>query len=160
MQYLNKVISTGLLVVTLTTSVQAFVPVVITGEILGEVVSSSVLATSSVEGVATRLIVNKGTKKVMMKILKGDSNYRKTALIKTQKKQGGWIQDPYNKKYYRAKDMDVDHIWPKSKGGTNHSWNLIMASKHTNRSKGNKIDSRVLIGYYENAKQGLQNLIK
>jgi outer membrane protein TolC len=53
-------------------------------------------------------------------------------------------------------DMDVDHIWPKSKGGTNHSWNLIMSSKHTNRSKGNTIDERVIQGYFENFMQFLQ----
>jgi CRISPR/Cas system Type II protein with McrA/HNH and RuvC-like nuclease domain len=76
------------------------------------------------------------------------SNYRKTAIENTTIKKGGWVKDPYDGKNYRIKDMDADHIWPKSLGGTNHSSNLVMTSKHNNRSKGNSIDFRVIQGYW------------
>jgi 5-methylcytosine-specific restriction endonuclease McrA len=86
-------------------------------------------------------------------IVKGHPNYRETALKNAKIKRGGWIQDPYTGKFYRAKDMDADHIWPRKYGGTNHSWNLQMLSKTTNRSKGAKIDRRIPIGYYRKLQQ-------
>ena len=38
----------------------------------------------------------------------------------------------------RERDMHVDHVWPKSKGGPNWSWNLRAAHSNCNQSKGNK----------------------
>lgn len=34
---------------------------------------------------------------------------------------------------------DVDHIWPRSKGGTDARWNLRAACKRCNRSKGDAV---------------------
>jgi len=97
--------------------------------------------------------VAKSAYKGIKTILIGHSNYRKIALENATVKKGGWIRDPYTGKFYRAKDMDADHIWPQKYGGTNHSWNMQMLSKTTNRSKGAKIDQRVPIGYYKKLQQ-------
>lgn len=80
-------------------------------------------------------------------------NYRAKALKYVVKKCWGWIKDPYSGKHYRIKDMDVDHIWPKKYGGPDHAWNLIPAGKSENRSKGAKIDHRILKGYYHKVSQ-------
>ncbi len=74
-------------------------------------------------------------------------NYRAIALEYVVKKSWGWVKDPYSGKHYRTKDMDVDHIWPKKYGGPDSSWNLVPAGKSENRSKGAKIDHRVVKGY-------------
>jgi 5-methylcytosine-specific restriction endonuclease McrA len=170
MKIQNKVLATLLLVIFLgATPANAFLPIlIIAGEaVVAElssvaIVSEAVMAGESTTAIttATQSVSMAAARKTFSKVIKGSSNYRKTAIKNTPRKKGGWIQDPYNGKYYRQKDMDVDHIWPKSKGGTNHSWNLIMSSKQTNRAKGNTIDSRVVKGYLENAKQGLKNLLK
>lgn len=81
--------------------------------------------------------------------------YRKKTLSKTKKKNWGWIECPYSNKSYREDDMDADHIWPKKYGGTDHSFNLVMAGKSENRSKGAKIDRRVIKGYYHNIKSSV-----
>jgi hypothetical protein len=160
-----KILPILLTTALLTTSANAFVPLLIVlGEfVVTEVSSVAVIGEAIAVGevaTATSTVIQSGSinmvKKIVTRTIKGSGDYRKTALDNTQTKQGGWVMDPYDGKHYRAKDMDVDHIWPKSKGGTNHSWNLIMSSKHTNRSKGNTIDERVIQGYFENFMQFLQ----
>jgi 5-methylcytosine-specific restriction endonuclease McrA len=79
-------------------------------------------------------------------------NYRAVALKYVVKKCWGWVKDPYSGKHYRTKNMDVDHIWPKKYGGPDAPWNLVFSGKSENRSKGAKIDHRVIQGYYHKAK--------
>ena len=169
MKIQNKVLTVFLTVMLATTSANAFVPLLVFAGnlVVAEVSSVAVVAEAVAMGetaTAIGAVAQSGgaiaTRGVVTNMIKGSSNYRRTALNNTQTKQGGWIKDPYNGKHYRSKDMDVDHIWPQSKGGPNHSWNLVMASKQTNRSKSDNIDSRVIQGYYENTKQGFQNLMR
>ena len=47
----------------------------------------------------------------------------------------GWYQCIKCGKSFRKGDMDIDHIVPKSKGGTNSRYNLQCICKHCNRSK-------------------------
>ncbi len=83
-------------------------------------------------------------------------DYRATALKYVVKKCWGWVKDPYSGKHYRVKDMDVDHIWPKKYGGPDSAWNLIPAGKSENRSKGAKIDYRVIKGYVHKIEQAFR----
>jgi len=83
-------------------------------------------------------------------------HYRAIALKYVIKKSWGWVQDPYSGKHYRVYDMDVDHIWPRKYGGPDQSWNLVFSGKSENRSKGAKIDYRIIDGYYHKIKQSLQ----
>lgn len=43
--------------------------------------------------------------------------------------------------HFNKKDIDIDHIIPKSKGGTNEIWNLQPMCKHCNRSKQASLES-------------------
>lgn len=43
-------------------------------------------------------------------------------------------------KFYPESEIDIDHIIPKSKGGTNALWNLQPMCKHCNRSKQDDTD--------------------
>ena len=63
-----------------------------------------------------------------------DSDYRNTA-IRNSKSNNGWYECCKCHKKYRLKDMDADHIVPKSKGGDNTRYNLQLICKHCNRSK-------------------------
>ena len=47
----------------------------------------------------------------------------------------GWYKCEHCKKSFRKCDIDVDHIVPKSKGGTNSYSNLQGLCRHCNRSK-------------------------
>jgi 5-methylcytosine-specific restriction endonuclease McrA len=38
-------------------------------------------------------------------------------------------------KWFKKSDIDVDHIIPQSRGGTDDLWNLQALCKHCNRSK-------------------------
>jgi len=80
-------------------------------------------------------------------------SYRAIALEKVVKKCWGWVKDPYSGKHYRVKEMDVDHIWPKKYGGPDKSWNLVFSGKSENRSKGAKIDTRIIKGYIHKVMQ-------
>jgi 5-methylcytosine-specific restriction endonuclease McrA len=62
------------------------------------------------------------------------SNYRKTAMEHTES-NNGWYKCVKCGKSFRKGDMDIDHIIPKSKGGTNSRYNLQCICKHCNRSK-------------------------
>ena len=64
-----------------------------------------------------------------------DNNYRRRGLENTPS-NNGWYKCVKCGKSYRASDMDVDHILPKSCGGGNNRENLQCICKHCNRSKG------------------------
>jgi hypothetical protein len=82
-------------------------------------------------------------------------SYRAVALKYVVKKCWGWVKDPYSGKHYRVKDMDVDHIWPRKYGGPDASWNLVFSGKNENRSKGARIDHRVVKGYLHKVREML-----
>lgn len=63
-------------------------------------------------------------------------DYRKTA-FKNTPSNNGWFTCPQCGKKFRASEMDVDHIVPQSRGGTNSIENLQLLCAHCNRSKGN-----------------------
>ena len=62
------------------------------------------------------------------------SDYRKTGL-QYASSNNGWYKCVKCGKSFRKGDMDIDHIIPKSKGGTNSRYNLQCICKHCNRSK-------------------------
>ena len=62
------------------------------------------------------------------------SNYRDIA-AKYTPSDHGWYTCPKCGKKYRLKDMDADHITPKSKGGDNTTYNMQLICYHCNRSK-------------------------
>lgn len=74
-------------------------------------------------------------------------SYRKTYKLNNGANSGGWYACTYCDKKVRFSSAHVDHIWPKSKGGSNDSWNLVVSCAPCNQSKGNKIDGRVVEGY-------------
>ncbi len=78
---------------------------------------------------------------------KASPNYRKTYKLNNQANSGGWYNCTYCDKSIRFSDADIDHIWPQSKGGSNNNFNLVIACQTCNRSKGNKIDGRIIKGY-------------
>jgi hypothetical protein len=89
-------------------------------------------------------------KAVIVKITKSvkpSPKYRQTALENSPKKKGGWIKDPYSGRNCRKKDAHADHIWPKSKGGSNYSWNLVMSCAQDNIRKSDKIGIETIQGY-------------
>lgn len=45
----------------------------------------------------------------------------------------------WKKQGYDLEGRDVDHIWPKSRGGANHPWNYQSMESRLNRSLGNDI---------------------
>ena len=61
-------------------------------------------------------------------------NYRDVA-IKYTPSNHGWYTCAKCGKKFRLKDMDADHILPKSKGGNNSTGNMQLICKHCNRSK-------------------------
>lgn len=63
------------------------------------------------------------------------SDYRKIAIKNTPRSANGKYRCRKCKKYFDLCDMDADHIVPKSRGGSNSSYNLQLICKHCNRSK-------------------------
>ena len=61
-------------------------------------------------------------------------DYRSIAFEHTES-NNGWYRCIKCGKSFRKGDIDVDHIVPKSKGGTNSRYNLQCICKHCNRSK-------------------------
>ncbi len=79
------------------------------------------------------------------------SNYRKNGLNTARRDNNGNVQDAYTGRYHKAKNMDADHIYPKSRGGSNSDYNIAMTHKSVNRSKGNKIQPiRMTKAYVKN----------
>ncbi len=62
-------------------------------------------------------------------------DYRKKAFDNTDSNYG-WYTCPKCGRKYRKSDMDVDHIVPQSRGGSNSRYNLQVLCAHCNRSKG------------------------
>lgn len=67
------------------------------------------------------------------------SDYRKTGL-ETNYSNYGWYTCAHCGKKFRASQVDIDHIKPKSRGGSDNPKNLQVLCQHCNRSKGNKMD--------------------
>lgn len=63
-----------------------------------------------------------------------NENYREKGLANTNSNYG-WYKCVKCGKSFRKGDMDIDHIVPKSKGGSNSRENLQCICKHCNRSK-------------------------
>lgn len=63
-----------------------------------------------------------------------DDNYRKRGLENTSSNYG-WYKCVKCGRSYRKGDMDIDHIVPKSLGGSNARDNLQCICKYCNRSK-------------------------
>ena len=76
------------------------------------------------------------------------SNYRETYKNRNKANAGGWYECTYCKKSIRFSQADIDHIWPQSRGGPDSHWNLVIACQSCNRSKGKKIDGRVIRGFF------------
>lgn len=66
-------------------------------------------------------------------------NYRRNGLENTESHYG-WYTCPKCGKNFRQKQMDADHIVPKSMGGDNTRDNIQMLCYHCNRSKNNRMD--------------------
>ncbi len=47
----------------------------------------------------------------------------------------GWYTCVHCGRKFRKGDMDIDHIIPQSRGGSDHEWNLQCLCVHCNRSK-------------------------
>ena len=43
-------------------------------------------------------------------------------------------------------EMSIDHLIPKSKGGTNHVSNLVPCCKPCNGKKANKLNAKIYVG--------------
>ena len=59
----------------------------------------------------------------------------------------GWYYCKQCGKAIRKSEIDVDHIYPKSKGGVDHHLNTQILCQSCNRSKRDSVDSRVAQGY-------------
>lgn len=62
------------------------------------------------------------------------SAYRRIATKYTASNHG-WYECPKCHRKYRLKDMDADHIMPKSKNGDNSTYNMQLICYHCNRKK-------------------------
>lgn len=63
--------------------------------------------------------------------------------FKSNKSNGGWYTCVSCGRSFRKGDVDIDHILPQSKGGSDDSDNLQCMCKHCNRSKGANTDYSV-----------------
>lgn len=69
-----------------------------------------------------------------------ERNYRENGRMYLPQKCGWYTCAGCGKKI-RWKDVDVDHIQPKSKLGSNDAYNLQPMCRHCNRSKGASIEN-------------------
>jgi len=76
------------------------------------------------------------------------ANYRKVYKLKHPPKRGGWYECAYCGKKIRWSDAHVDHIWPRSKGGPDAEWNLVVACPECNLKKSDKIGWHQAQGYF------------
>lgn len=86
-------------------------------------------------------------------------NYRKTYFDNTMS-VGGLYYCKRCHKLFRKEQMDVDHIVPQSKGGSDALWNLQGLCQHCNRSKGAKTDNTVKDLVTTNATRAVTGLVK
>lgn len=63
-------------------------------------------------------------------------------------------------KWYPKSKIDVDHIIPKSKGGSDKAFNLQAMCQHCNRSKGAKTNNTVGDLVSNNAKRAVKGVVK
>lgn len=61
-------------------------------------------------------------------------NYREKWFA-NNKSDHGWYTCARCKGKFRKADIDIDHIIPQNRGGTDDLWNLQCMCKHCNRSK-------------------------
>lgn len=57
-------------------------------------------------------------------------------------------------------ELDVDHILPKSKGGSDKAYNLQAMCRHCNRSKQNKTTNTIEDLVKHNAKRAVKGAVK
>lgn len=69
---------------------------------------------------------------------KPSSNYRATYFKAHKPSRSGKYRCKACRKMFKPTDIDIDHVFPKRKGGTDHLWNLQAMCKHCNRSKGTR----------------------
>lgn len=69
--------------------------------------------------------------------------YRRDFIKANPPFMGKWYLCSLCNKIIRVEDMQVDHIFPVSKGGSNKTHNLAPLCAPCNRDKSNKVDSRV-----------------
>ena len=55
----------------------------------------------------------------------------------------GWYTCVFCGRKFRKGDIDIDHIIPQNRGGSDSEWNLQCACKHCNRSKQDSMDRTV-----------------
>lgn len=75
---------------------------------------------------------------IELKTIKNTTSYRKNAL-RYFKSNYGWYTCCECGRKFRKSKMDVDHIQPQSKHGSNSLFNLQLMCQHCNRSKKNSI---------------------
>lgn len=73
------------------------------------------------------------------KSIEQSKKYREIGLS-TNNSNYGWYTCVHCGKKFRKGSIDIDHIVPQSKGGTNDPKNLQCLCIHCNRSKGNRMD--------------------
>lgn len=61
--------------------------------------------------------------------------------FEANRSRSGWYKCVCCGKKFREKDIDIDHIVPKYRGGTDELWNLQPMCRHCNRSKQAKMDN-------------------
>ena len=61
------------------------------------------------------------------------------------------------RKRLKKSEVEVDHIWPQSKSGPDHHFNLQSLCRPCNRKKSNKVNRKTAFDF---AKKGLWHLIK
>ena len=69
---------------------------------------------------------------------------------------GGWFCARCRKRLKKS-EVEVDHIWPQSKGGPDHHFNLQSLCGPCNRKKSNKVNRRTAFDF---GKKGLWHLVK
>lgn len=69
-------------------------------------------------------------------IYEDDTDYRAKAFDNSES-NNGWYTCPKCGRKFRATSMDVDHIIPQSRNGSNSRYNLQLLCAHCNRSKRN-----------------------
>lgn len=84
---------------------------------------------------------------IFVTIAKNFSKMPKKTFRGKPSKEAIWIRDSgtcqYSNKKLKKEDFSVDHVIPKSKGGTDDWTNLVSTSKKINSEKGNKLNEEI-----------------